>query len=46
MTEHLVSAALHGDNTNKTHTFLSKYVYIEKTISNSRLSRRLHAIEE
>jgi hypothetical protein len=46
MTEPLVAATFHGDNINKTRSFLSEYVYIEKTISKSRLNRRLHAIEE
>jgi hypothetical protein len=45
MTVPLVAAALFGGNIDKTRLFLHEYGYVSKTISKSRLNRRLHAIE-
>jgi hypothetical protein len=45
MTIPLVAAAFFGGNIDKTRLFLNEYGYVPKTISKSRLNRRLHAIK-
>jgi len=45
MTIPLVASALFGANIEKSRLFLHEYGYMKKTITKSRLNRRIHAIE-